>query len=480
MATNVTRRDFLKAAGVTAGVAVATSYSPFSYAANSKVRVGKIGTGAQGSFRHLRAIDQTEDMEVVAVCDVYEPNLRRAQQVVGEGDVPAYFDYREMLDNEELDAVVISTSQHQHYRPVMDSLDAGKYVFCEKTLTYDIQESRDIVEKCHETGLFCQVGHQRRYDPKYLKAVWLAREDGLLGRIHYLSAHWHQNQRDGWRRPIPDYELSSEEQQYISDLGRHLNWRLYQESSGGLMTEFATHQVDIWNWFLGTMPRRVWGSGSIDYWRDGREVADNVGLTYEYEVRIGDPGYSDMEPRIPEQDFAQINRPYKIRANYSALTANAHGGIQEIIRGDLATFELSERECFIMGERDTRDRGEAQERQAVDADELADAMATGATQGLPPEAYGEKFPIEVVHDYAGSDHYQFAAMAKCIKEGGTPYSNEMVGHLATVTSLCGLEAIREEKVVDIDPALYTFDFQTPDPYQYEYWPDPDHAEREGA
>ncbi len=473
MAKDVTRRDFLKTAGVTAGVAVAAGYSPFSYAANSKVRVGKIGTGAQGAFRHLRAIDQTEDMEVTAVCDVYEPHLRRAQQTVGGEDVPAYYDYREMLDNEDLDAVVISTPQDAHYAPTMDALDAGKYVFCEKTLTFDIEESRRIVEKCHETGLFCQTGHQRRYNPEYLKAVWLAREDISVGRINYMSAHWHQNPRDGWRRPIdPNYEPNEQERQFWTDLNQHLNWRLFRDRSGGLMTEFATHQVDIWNWFLGTMPRRVWGSGGTDYWRDERDITDNVALTYEYEVRPGDPGFVAVEPRIEQQDFVQLQRPYKVRANYSALNANAHGGYQEFIHGDLGTFELSEAGCYTMGERDTRDLGEAQERdqQEMTAEELADAITEGETQGLPPEAYSEKFRLRVEHPYAGADHYQFTAMAKCIKEGGKPYSNEMVGHLATVTSLCGLEAIREEKVVDIDPALYTFDFDTPDPYQYEDWP----------
>jgi len=479
MVTNVSRRDFLKTAGVTASVAVAAGYSPFSYAANSKVRVGKIGTGAQGASRNLVGLDMTEEVEIPAVCDVYEPHLRRGQGALGGENVSAYYDYREMLDKEDLDAVVISTSQHQHYQPVMDALDAGKYVFCEKTLTFDIEESRRIVEKCHETGLFCQVGHQRRYNPQYLKAVWLAREKGMLGRIHHMSAHWHQNHRNGWRRPIdPNYELNEYERQFITDLDRHLNWRLYKDISGGLVTEFATHQVDIWNWFLGTMPKRVWGSGNVDYWRDGREVADNIVLVYDYEVRTSAAGFVGMDTRIPEQDFAQINRPYEVRANYSCLTANAQGSVQEFIRGDQANFQLSEPwagGCYIIGEPDLRDRSESRHWREGDAEAVADAVTEGESPLLPAEAYREPIPIEVVHDYASPIHYQFAAMAKCIKEGGKPYNNEMVGHLATVTALCGLEAIRERKVVEIDPALYTFDFETPDPYQYEYWPDPEHA-----
>ncbi len=488
MASNVTRRDFLKTAGVSAGVMVAAGYSPFSYAQNDKIHVAKIGCGAQGLFRHMRSgIPMVDDLDVVAVCDIYEPNLRRGQMTAGGEDIPAYYDYRELLENENVDAVVISTSQDAHYQPTMDALDAGKYVFCEKTLTYDqdlshgIQMSRDIVEKCHETGLFCQVGHQRRYNPQYLKAVWLARNENSVGRIHNLSAQWHQNPRDAWRRPVdPNYEFNENEAQFIDDLERHMNWRHYPDRSGGLMTEFAAHQVDIWNWFLGTVPRRVWGSGSTDYWRDGREVSDNVAVTYEYEMRGQEDGFNDIPLRTGELEanMHELARPYTVRGNYSCLLANAHGGIKEFIRGDLGNFELSEVGCYMLGERDTQDIGEAQVRardEAVDMDEVAEQLATGATQGVPEEAYRNPVPIDVVEE-RNADHIQFAAFAKCIKEGGKPYSNEMVGHLTTVAVLKGLESIRTGEIVEIDPALYAFDFETPDPYQYEYVDDPNYLE----
>ena len=499
MASNVTRRDFLKTAGVSAGVMMAAGYSPFSYAANDKIHVAKIGCGGQGLFRHMRdGLRLTEDIDVVTVCDVYEPNLRRGQQTaegMRNGEVPAYYDYRELLENENVDAFVISTSQDAHYQPTMDALDAGKYVFCEKTLTYDqdiaagIQRSRDIVEKCHETGLFCQVGHQRRYNPQYLKAVWLARNERTLGRINYLRAQWHQNPRDAWRRPVdPGYEFNEYEAQFIDDLERHMNWRHYPERSGGLMTEFTAHQVDIWNWFLGTMPSRVWGSGGTDYWRDGREVVDNVALTYEYELRGTEPGFNEIPERTSEltENFHELARPYTVRGNYSCLLANAHGGIEEYIYGDLGTFELSERGnhlegCYLLGEPDTQDIGEAQEaeqldqEEGVDMEEVADAIAAGETLGLPPDAYRDPMPIRVVEERSPS-HLQFEAFAKCIKEGGKPYNNEMVGHLTVVAVLKGLESVREETVVEIDPALYEFDFDTPDPYQYAYIADPEYAD----
>ncbi len=478
MSKGFTRREFLKAAGATAGVAVAAGYSPFSYAANNRVRVGCIGTGGQGNF-HLRGgLSLVEELDVVAVCDVYKQHLQRGQMMAGGEHVQTFVDYRQMLDEVELDAVVISTPQHNHYPIVMDALDAGKYVFCEKTLTYDIEEARNIVTKCHETGLFCQVGHQRRHNPQYNKAVWLAREQNAIGRIHHMTAQWHRN--NDWRRPIPNIELDEEERQYIDDLERHLNWRLYRDFSGGLMCEFGTHQIDIFAWFLGAMPSKVSGYGGIDYWRDGRDVQDNVATIWEFNINQGHDGFTPINPRNALQDEFDINMPYQVRATYTSIDANAQRGANELIQGDMGTFFTSEMEgCYVYGERATerRDAGApAPAEEELDADELADVITSGETlEGLPPEAYEERLPIEIASTKSANE-LQFQALADCIREGGHPQNNEMVGLMATIMGICGMEACRDNKEVDIDPALYTFDFPTPDPFTYEYWPDPEHEE----
>ena len=190
----------MKTTGLTAGAALAAGYSAKARAAVDKIRVGSIGTGGQGSF-HLRdGLARAENCEVVAVCDIYLPHLEGGWKNAGgeQRRVTKYTNYHEMLDKEELDAVVISTPLHTHYQIVMDCLDAGKYVYCEKTLCYEIEDCREIVKKCHETGLFCQVGHQRRYNPTYNKAKWLTVERGLVGRINHMTAQWHRNHH--WQR----------------------------------------------------------------------------------------------------------------------------------------------------------------------------------------------------------------------------------------------------------------------------------------
>lgn len=483
---NVSRRGFLKAAGVTAaGVAIATRYSPLAYAANEKVRVASIGTGGQGCYHLREGLAMAERIEMAAVCDVYIPHLNYAWRLAGGRDkgVSRYLDYREMLEKETIDAVVISTPLHTHHRIAMDCLDAGKYVFLEKTMCMTIEENREVVKKCHESGLFCQIGHQRRYNPEYNKAMWLAHDQTMLGRINHITAQWHRN--NDWRRPIdPNYELSDREKQYITDLERHINWRLYNDLSGGLVTELATHQIDIATWFLGSPPRRVCAFGGIDYWRDGREAEDNIGLMYEWDVRPGDLGFQPLAPRNERQSLAHLNRPYKVRMMYSSITANAKRGASELVQGDKGSLELTESGCVLFGEPDTKAVMETRT-----AEETAEAVTMGVTLGIPTEAYEQGYPIEILyrdeddprtHEFPvrkSPNQLQMEAFANDIVTGGMPKANQIVGHVTAVAGIAGLQSMYNGGVtVDIDPAWYRFDFETPDPYRYEYWTGPEHFE----
>ena len=467
MNSSITRRRFMQGAGT--GLMAATAYSPFAYGANDVVRVGVIGTGGQGSFHLRNGLATASQLEVAAVCDVYKPNQEAGWELASHGDqrqVARYFDYRRMLEEESLDAVVISTPLDTHHRIAMDCLDVGKYVFCEKTLCYTIGQAREIVQKCHDTGLFCQVGHQRRYNPFYNKAMWLAVDKGLLGRIIHIAAQWHRN--NDWRRPVDGhYVLDDKEREFIhTDLEHHINWRLYRAHSGGLMTELATHQLDVATWFLGGMPARVYGSGGSDYWRDGRDVHDNVSLTYEYEMKPGMRGYRAIEPRNAYQDAGVINQPYTVRVDYSSLCANAKPGASELIQGDRGAFELTEPGGKYFAEPVAKNNFGR-----VSAAEVAKEVAQGATRELSYDAYTIGSPI-LIDNATDVDSLQFAAFAKDIREKGTPKANQMVGLMATICAEAGLRAMQERSRVEFDPAWHAFDFQTPDPCRYEFWPEP--------
>lgn len=483
MGENVTRRTFVKTAGIATGVMIMAGRAPFSYAQNEKVRVGCIGTGGQGSYHVKDGLMGATDIVITAVCDVYGPHQKLGCQLAqlsnagidieaGDGLTDAqkekasaayrpkgYYDHREMLEKEELDAVVIATPLHTHYQLTMDSLSAGKYVFCEKTMCYEIEQARDIVKKAHEVGKFVQVGHQRRYNPLYNKAASLMLDEGVVGRIVHIDAQWHRN--NDWRRPVnKDHKLNSQEARFIQDLERHMNWRLYKASSRGLLTELATHQLDIAAWFLDAMPARVYGCGSQDYWRDGREIDDSINMIYEFDITPKNRGYRAINARSSYQDKMAINEPYTVQLAYSSLTANAKKGCSELIQGDQGTIELTEDGGSFFEEPTSKVSWGGSG--GGSAEQTATVITSGGTLKLSNKAQQEGKPIKVDNDKS-TDQLQFIRFAKDVKEGGMPKANQMVGLRATIMAMSGFQAIAERRMVEIDPALYTFDFETPNP-----------------
>lgn len=518
--SDVSRRDFMKTAGVVgAGVTMATGFAPFSYAANEKVRVGCIGTGGQGTFHIRDGMAGAEAIEIVAVADCFFPNQRSAV-IYGQcsnagigfkaGETPgmlsasqrevakaarrpnAYYDYKEMLEKEELDAVVIATPLDQHFPMTMDCLDAGKWVFCEKTLIYTVEEGQKLLAKCNETGKFVQVGHQRRYNPKYNLGMQIAYEQGLLGRITHITAQWHRN--NFWRRPLPEgYQLNDQEKAFIDDLEHHINWRLYDQYSGGLFTELATHQTDIANWFLKACPSRVHAFGGLDYWRDGREVDDNIVIAFEYDLKPSDEGFMPVDARSSMQNMAALNREYTVRFMYSSIQTNAKRGASELIQGDWGSLELTEGKCWLYGEPAPWAEQEAKmaaaaaaksEKEEDSGDEAAggddewdasNKITSGATLGLSNKELTEGKELLADRKLKTADVYQFEAFAHHIKNGGVPKNNQMTGYVTALGAIAAMESRKTGKTVELDPAWMQFDFETPSFHGFDY-NDDDYAE----
>ncbi len=483
------RRNFMKVAGATSGLALASGYAATSYAANEKIRVGMIGVGGQANWHLRNGIGSCPDLEVVAICDVLKVRQDACLDILGGPDaVPAYYDYRQMIDEVEMDAVIICTPLFEHYEPAKAALEAGLHCFVQKTMCYEIEECRSLIQLAHDKGLVLQVGHQRRYNPEYNKAMWLIRgseeRPSATGRVNHINAYWHRN--NSWRRPIPsNYEMNETEKKLVPrSLEEHYNWRLYpQYSKGGLITELATHQLDIATWALGTPPSRVSAFGGIDYWRDGREVNDNIVMIYEFEISRQHDGFKMIRPRVQQHKMSQINRDYTVRMTYTSICANRHREYGEWIAGDQGGIELTEQfGCRFYPDGSAAadwKRMEEEKMKEATAEEQAKEIAAGGTRNWSGDAAKEGIPIEVVDDLGqpfeitANDRMQFTAFAKHIREGGQPKNNGMVGLMAACAGFAALESMKQGgQPVEIDPALYTFDFETPDPYQYEFFPDP--------
>ena len=300
--TQISRREFLKNIGMTgAGVLLAASpwLSAFSEAVNTsneKCRLGVIGPGSRGRFL-MSFLVQNPKVDIVALCDIYQPSIDEALKLAPKAKV--YGDYRELLENNNIDAILVATPLSSHCKIVMDAFDAGKHVFCEKTIGFTMEECFRMYNKHRSTGKIFFTGQQRLFDPRYIKAMEMIHA-GTFGEINAIRTFWYRN--GGWRRPVPS-----------ANLERQINWRLYKEYSKGLMTELACHQLQIGSWALNKLPEKVMGHGAITYWKDGREVYDNVSCLY-----IFDDG---------------------VKMTFDSVISNQFYGLEEQIMGNLGTVE---------------------------------------------------------------------------------------------------------------------------------------------
>jgi predicted dehydrogenase len=323
---HTSRRSFMGAATaslVASGTAQAVRGSDGDADGGEPVRVVVIGTGARGSDL-IRALTTIEGVEIAGVCDDYPPHLNQGVKYAGPKAL-ALADHRQALDRLRPRAVVIAVPLVLHYPVARDALEAGCDVFCEKTMCYRIDEARALASQVAGSGRVFQVGLQRRANPVYEQAAALVRA-GVLGTITAVKAQWHRN--NNWRRPVPVPRTDAG----WEALERRLNWRLYRASSDGLMSELGSHQLDVANWLLGTPPRRVIATGGIDYWRDGREVFDNIFCVYDYDL----PG-----PR---------GERYCARVTYSSLCNNAYEGASELIMGTRGSLYLTTQKGFFYRE----------------------------------------------------------------------------------------------------------------------------------
>ncbi len=300
--TPIDRRKFLKTASM-AGAAVIFAASPWlsvfseaNHTNKSIARLGIIGPGSRGRYL-MEFLAINKKVEIAALCDTYQPSLDEALKIAPKAKT--YTDYRRLLEDKSIDAVIIATPLNTHCQIALDAFDAGKHVFCEKTIGFTLEECFAMYNKHKSSGKVFFSGQQRLFDPRYIKAMEMIHK-GMFGDIQAIRTFWFRN--GDWRRNVPSPNLE-----------RQINWRLYREYSKGLMTELACHQLQIGSWALKSIPNKVMGHGAITYWKDGREVYDNVSCIYTF-------------------DGGQ-------KLTFDSVISNKFYGLEEQILGHLGTVE---------------------------------------------------------------------------------------------------------------------------------------------
>jgi predicted dehydrogenase len=311
----------------------AASATPVAPTDLQEINVALLGAGAQGQVL-TEAMLRIPGLRFRAVCDIWtDYNQRRVVNTLKrfKQEVNGYDDYREMLDKEKaIDAVIIATPDFWHAQHTIDCLKAGKHVYCEKEMSNTLEGARSMVIAARETSKLLQIGHQRRSNPRYIHCYQkLLGEAKLLGRIVTVNGQWNRAVAPDLGAPdryaIPEARLK---QYGFKDMSQFRNWRWYKGLGGGPIVDLGSHQIDIYNWYLGANPSHVMASGGLLY-HDPKthEWYDTVMVVYDYDTPLG-----------------------PAKAYYQTQTTNGSQGYYETFMGDQGTLLISESEVNYAGQ----------------------------------------------------------------------------------------------------------------------------------
>jgi predicted dehydrogenase len=257
--------------------------------ANDSVGLGFVGIGIRGEIL-LRTTKGIQGTRILEVADLYDGHFDRARELMGVG-LKTGRDYRRMLENPEIQAVLVAVPDHWHRQIALDALAAGKDVYLEKPMTHRWEDGQEIIAAARQHGRMLQIGSQYQSMPANDRAIELIR-GGALGKITLISGNINRNTATGaWYYPIPpdaspktvDWDrFIGPAPRHDFDLHRFFQWRLFWDYSGGLPTDLFVHLVTATHTLMNVkMASRVTAMGGIYFWKD-REVPDQMSAVVEY------------------------------------------------------------------------------------------------------------------------------------------------------------------------------------------------------
>ncbi len=262
--------------------------------AAQRIRIGIIGPGARGS-EILRQALALPNVECIGAADVYKRRLEDVMQIAP--GAKTYTDYRRLLDDKDIDAVLIATPQHLHAECFIAALDAGKHVYQEKTMAFTVEHAKRMRAAYQRAGRqrVVQIGHQWTSTGAFADALSFLKPE-LMGNITMIHAHMYRNTPHGkpqWTNPVyPDMTPANinweaflgEAPQRPFDANRYANWRFFWDYSGGNVYENMCHQLAFWYKAMGLgIPKSATMTGGLYLWKDGREVPDTMSVSMEHD-----------------------------------------------------------------------------------------------------------------------------------------------------------------------------------------------------
>jgi len=299
MKSSISRRDFVRMSAGAAAAAAASSavaQKPQPLTANiptteRKIRFVSIGTGIRGCDL-LRAAAKVPNGECLGTADLYTIHRKAGVEAYGK-DIPSVPDYRSLLDRKDVDAVIVAVADFQHRRVVLDCVEAGKDVYCEKPMSHNVADGLAMVEAIQKHKRMFQAGSQRVSNVLYQKAAEIVKA-GRLGEITFIEGHTDRNGDSGaWVYPIaPDASPETidwktwlrDAPDRPFDAARFFRWRCWEDYGEGVAGDLFVHQLSGMQCVSGinAVPNRAFSTGSLTHFKDGRDFPDLLATLYDY------------------------------------------------------------------------------------------------------------------------------------------------------------------------------------------------------
>lgn len=416
---SINRRTFLKRLSIATGAVIAANSVPwlsvfndktFAKGPNDRVRLGFIGIGDRGRVLLLNVLsfEKQLNVEVAAICDNYPPNYERAIKMTG-GNAKPFKDYRELLAMKDLDGVIVATPLTEHAHIVIDALNAGLHVFCEKSMARTVPDAKKMYDEHLNAKRILQIGHQRMFSPIYLTAIDRI-ANGDIGQLTHVKAYWHRN--GDWRRPVPSGH---------PELDRVINWRLYKDLSAGLFTELLSHHLQVACWFKKSFPVSVVANGGLLYWKKNREVYDHISCLYAF---------------ADDSQFV-----------YDSINSNKHYGCEIQILGSKGTMEMEVNKYYP--EEVPTPPGILQLINDVE-NGIFDTIPIGGASWIPETAATTKGSRILENNKEDESKLELEAFSRFIRKGSAPEELSVQGYYTTVWTLLAEQAADTKERVVMD------------------------------
>ena len=439
------RRQFLKnITASTAAVAVGShtfasentrnyfeSLKRQSRSANDKINIALIGTGGMGTQDALTAL-KVPGINLVAACDLYDGRLKEAKTRWGTNLVTTR-SYKEILSRKDIDAVIIATPDHWHQQISIDAMKAGKHVYCEKPMVHSIEEGSAVIKAQKETGKIFIVGSQGVSSLGNEKAKELLK-DGAIGELNYAEGFWARHSPTGaWQYPIPadaspsnvDWEtFISNTTKRSFDATRFFRWRNYRDYGTGMSGDLFVHLFSSLHFITNSMgPNKVYASGGLRYWKDGREVPDVLLGTFDYAQSKAHPDFN-----------------LSLRCNFVDGTS---GTTYLKLVGSEGSMDITWDDVTLKRNKTVS----TDDPFLIEQMKKAGTPVTGRKRILPPDEY----TFKAEKGYLGGPYDHFVNFFNAIRNGGQVVEDAVFGYRAAAPALLCNDSYNQDKAILWNP-----------------------------